>query len=491
MNTLTFFYLLSACDTDKGDNYTITQLTPDIVINSEHIEFGGITVPYDSIQSFQIINAGNADLEIESIVLENNEDAIYKITPNVAVVPKDESLTIDVLFEPATYLRYNRDLLITSNDDERPVVRIPVTGEGVDGPVPSISLTPQAIDFGEVLQGETETQFFTLKNVGTGLLEITGVELDGSSDFEVVTGFNGSTYDLEQESTIIVNYSPTAEGGANAQLRIQSNDPYQEETMVTLLGNGGGDFEYPVAVFNCPTQPDPPTTITLDGSQSTDPNGNIPLSYTWLLAGQPIGSTTSIDDPDNATTPFFVDIAGDYVVSLTVENSIGLVSEPSVCLFTAIPDESVHVELTWDKNNSDLDLHLEQQGSGSPGDQLFTYDHDCCWCNPNPSWGASGTSDDPSLSLDNRLGYGPEAIHIETPSNGDYNIFVHYFSNNGGGTTTATVKIYLDGVLTTTEARQMSGTELWEVGFVRWENGGSSYYSIDGEPYHTNLSRCD
>ena len=500
MYRFSFSIFLFGCANSKEDNYTITQLTPDIVINTEHIDFGGITVPYDETQTFQIINAGNADLEVSSIQIEDNEDNVYVLSTTTALVPKDESLSIDVLFEPPTYLNYNRDLLISSNDDERPEIRIPITGEGVDGPVPSISLQPQAIDFGEIPQGQTATEYFTLKNVGSGPLEITSVDLEGSTEFEIVTGFNGSVYDLEQESTIIVNYTPTSEGGSNAQIKIGSKDPYNEETVVTLLGNGGGDFEYPVAVFNCPTQPDPPTTLTMDGSQSYDPNGNTPLLYDWDLLDQPEGSTTKIDDSDSATTPFFVDVAGLYTLSLTVQNSIGLDSEPVLCSFNAVPDESIHVELSWDTNNSDLDIHLVQQGSGDPDDNLFSLDGDCCWCNPNPSWGEFGTSDDPSLSLDNRLGYGPEAVHIESPYDGDYNIFVHYFSNNGGGATTATVKVYLDGQVVKTEAQQMNASRLWFVGFVRWENGGSTYYSIEDnaqifpgfeDPYFTALNRCE
>ena len=145
MSRFSFFIFLLGCANTKEDNYTITQLTPDIVINTEHIDFGGITVPYDDTQTFQIINAGNADLEINSIAIEDNEDNIYVLSTTTAVVPKDESISVDILFEPPTYLNYNRDLLISSNDDERPEIRIPITGEGVDGPVPSISFTPRPL----------------------------------------------------------------------------------------------------------------------------------------------------------------------------------------------------------------------------------------------------------------------------------------------------------------------------------------------------------
>ena len=41
--------------------------------------------------------------------------------------------------------------------------------------------------------------------------------------------------------------------GDNAIITIVSNDPDEGEQTIALLGNGGGDFEYPEARFPCPS----------------------------------------------------------------------------------------------------------------------------------------------------------------------------------------------------------------------------------------------
>ena len=473
-----------ACSSDKTDETNFRNLYPNLTLSTESVDFE-VVVLYSDTQEFQIINSGQARLEIDSIEIDGDQEAVYTIEPSTASIAPNDSQTVNVYFEPKTYREYNREIVIESNDPDQAVTRLPLNGEGVDGPVPDIELTPQAVDFGLVAQGVTSTQYFTLTNRGTGDLVIESVSLEGSENFQLMTNVTGVSYGLEQSSTLVVTYTPTAETGDNALITIESNDPDEAIQTVTLLGNGGGEFEYPEAKFPCPDAVDPPTTISLNGQNSFDPQGNEPLTYQWTLLSQPHGSQTTIEEPTLDYTPLFVDIAGDYEVQLVVQNSIGLPSEPKVCEFTAIPDEAIQVELIWDKANTDVDLHMVMEGY-----DFYTYDGDCCWCNPNPSWGDPGIADDPQLSLDNRIGYGPEEIEIETPYDGSYNIFVHYFNGNGNGDTTATVKIYLDGVVIAEESRVLSTRDLWDVGYIYWLGGVGQFVVENQSPSQTTVAAC-
>ena len=474
---------MMACSGDK-DEPTFRNLYPNLTLSTESVEFD-VVVLYSDTQEFQIINSGQARLEIENIEIDDNEDGIYMIEPTTATINPNDSQTVSVYFEPETYREYNRQIVIESNDPEQGVVSLPLNGEGIDGPVPDIELTPQAVDFGEVAQGATGTQYFTLTNRGTGDLIIESVTLEGSENFQLMTNVTGVSYGLEQSSTLVVTYTPTAETGDNALITITSNDPDESVQTVTLLGNGGGEFEYPEAKFPCPEEVDPPTTISLNAQNSFDPQGNEPLTYQWTLLSQPQGSRTTIEEPTLDYTPLFVDIAGDYEVQLVVENSIGLPSEPKTCEFTAIPDEAIQVELVWDKANTDVDLHMVMEGY-----DFYSYAGDCCWCNPNPSWGANGIADDPQLSLDNRIGYGPEEIEIESPYDGSYNIMVHYFAGNGNGDTTATVKVYLDGVVIAEESRILSPRDLWDVGYIYWQGGAGQFVVENESPAEATVTAC-
>jgi len=87
-----------------------------------------------------------------------------------------------------------------------------------------------------------------------------------------------------------------------------------------------------VSTYNTPPVPDPGpdqaiielyTTVQLDGSQSYDNEGDIPLAYLWTITGKPAESLAELDDPCSPTPAFVADIHGDYVISLVVTDSFG------------------------------------------------------------------------------------------------------------------------------------------------------------------------
>jgi hypothetical protein len=61
------------------------------------------------------------------------------------------------------------------------------------------------------------------------------------------------------------------------------------------------------------------TIVTLNGSASSDPNGN-PLTYSWTFVSIPAGSAAAIANPTSVSPIFTVDRAGDYIAQLTVND---------------------------------------------------------------------------------------------------------------------------------------------------------------------------
>ena len=314
--------------------------------------------------------------------------------------------------------------------------------------------------------GNTASATLQVKNVGDGDLFIDSVTQSGSGAFELPFEMDGAIISPGNTYPLQVNYTPTIEGGDNGTITITSNDPDEPSVDIPVLGNGGGDYEYPVAEIDCPTLVYPPVRLQLDGTGSHDPNdtdGTGELTYAWSIDQRPNTSVSELSNANRDVASLFVDVAGTWRVSLKVTNEIDLVSAPAECEFEAVPDDLVQIELTWDTGNSDMDLHLVQSGS-----QFFEDPGDCCYCNPNPSWGESGTADDPDLSLDNRVGYGPEVISMLAPYDGEYYVRAHYFEDKGGGATIATVKVYLNGTEAWSDSKTMEHNEVWDVGFVRW-----------------------
>ncbi|HTA43187.1 MAG TPA: putative Ig domain-containing protein [Bryobacteraceae bacterium] len=75
------------------------------------------------------------------------------------------------------------------------------------------------------------------------------------------------------------------------------------------------------------------TTVTLDGSQSFDPDGQ-PLSYSWVLLNVPAHSTASLTGANTVKPTFTADVAGTYVAQLIVSDPF-LSGTPSTVTITA------------------------------------------------------------------------------------------------------------------------------------------------------------
>jgi hypothetical protein len=60
-------------------------------------------------------------------------------------------------------------------------------------------------------------------------------------------------------------------------------------------------------------------TISLDGSASTDTNGDL-LTYSWSFVSKPAGSLAEFTNPTSTQPSFVTDEPGDYVVSLVVND---------------------------------------------------------------------------------------------------------------------------------------------------------------------------
>lgn len=83
------------------------------------------------------------------------------------------------------------------------------------------------------------------------------------------------------------------------------------------------------------------TTVTLDGSGSTDANGDA-LSYQWSLISVPEGSASTITNPSAKITTFIPDKPGTYVVQLIVnDGTVG--SDPSTVQIQVITAETAAI----------------------------------------------------------------------------------------------------------------------------------------------------
>lgn len=230
--------------------------------------------------------------------------------------------------------------------------------------------------------------------------------------------------------------------------------------------------EPPVAVISGPVSYAPLDTAVFDGSGSYTQEGASIVSYTWAIVSAPTGSTSqAANDPAAAERGnFWIDFAGDYVISLTVTDDRGL-SGVAEYPFSAVPWQKVHIELAWDKAGTDMDLHLVSETEGGA---FFSEPFDCFFQNTNPDWGVPGsTLDDPSIDIDDVDGFGPENVSLNQPRDDHrYHVYVHYYDDYGMGSSNATVRIYLSGMLRYEGIMPLDGQGSgWDVATISWPTG--------------------
>ena len=109
-------------------------------------------------------------------------------------------------------------------------------------------------------------------------------------------------------------------------------------------------------------------TVTLDGSGSTDADGDL-LTFNWIITSKPSTSNAALSNPTSVNPTFTVDVSGTYVVSLTVNDgnvdstadTVTISTLNSAPVANAGADNSVYVGDTvtlYGSGSSDVDGNL-------------------------------------------------------------------------------------------------------------------------------------
>lgn len=353
-----------------------------------------------------------------------------------------------------------------------------------------IDVTPMSLDFGVPVPDSPTSKPVTIANRGAEPLRVDGIELAAGTDpvysvliedevaFPVELGPNDSL-------TVQVTYDAPTPVIQTGTLLVHSSDPDESTVEVSLIG---GDASLPdilvepemldfgdVARLTCKSLPLDvrnvgSTDLTLTEMNVTVfgfgndytvspqafvvPPGasqNVTVEYCPSLTGVQLGQIEIVsDDPDE----------NPVIVSL-----IGNGTPPPVAA------TDIHLRLTWDEAQTDLDLHLLR-----PSGVLYNPASDCFWNSTHPDWGVIGDPlDDPYLDVDDTNGFGPENINQGNPETGDYKVVVHYYGLNGtvvdNGPSNVTLDIHLNGSPTPTASYTTTITHLqtWNVAWIHWD----------------------
>jgi len=402
----------------------------------------------------------------------------------------NEERTVTLVYEPESCDPSQASFSVIWTDLETPHTSVGLQTTGLIG---ELSVTPDRIDFGRLGADAEATRAVEVSNDGRCPLHVDELAIEGSAHFSMVS-LDGTGREFRPEYPLVVTdaeplrfgvrYRSDEDVPESATLFIDAREE-PEKWPVPLTAN---QRECPIADARAwilelgedsiadELSAIPLQNLVLDASQSVDPDGEI-VGYEWRLLERPRGSNAVLEPNATAESPtFFLDLAGMYRFELVVFDNDGLPScTPDRLDVTVVPDEDVHVQLVWhtpgDENEgngagTDLDLHLLRR----PGN-WDTEPWDCHWRNMEPDWGERGPLGDPSLDIDDVNELGPENINLDEPEEGRvYGIGVYYYDDVDMGSSYATLRVFIDGVLVyeAEDKEVRSEGVFWEVGNVAW-----------------------
>jgi hypothetical protein len=236
----------------------------------------------------------------------------------------------------------------------------------------------------------------------------------------------------------------------------------------------------------------PQTTLHFKPLKLATLCGKPVVKWQWTMKQPPGTGVTFVPSSAVSNPTVTANAAGEYEFCVVAWNGDGVKScQPQCVDVLIVPNNVLHVELLWDTPSdadqfdtgptagADLDLHFTHANAsgsdidcdGSP-DPWFSNPFDCFWFNPFPHWDDLSTvDDDPEMELDDTDGAGPENLDLASPANHPYSIGVHYWNDHGFGTSLATVRVFMQGVLMLEYSQvEMHNLDMWYVGRLNWPN---------------------
>ncbi len=474
---------LAACN----DN-SLADSPPRIEVQPSEVLFDATLPGAQNTKTATVKNRGGGVLVIDSMEIGGATPADFDFAIDgafpVSLAP-GEWFAVQVTFAPGATGDHSGILSVFSNDRAEPQVDVPLMTATLAG---DIDATPNPLAFGTVTVGNPSTQPITVTNVGSAPLTVTGAAIGAGSSAEFTLPANPAfpvTLQPGDATSIPVRYAPTAATAASGTVDITSDDPDEATVTVALSGNG---TTTPVPDINASpntlnfgqvqrltcasrtTQMQNTGSATLNITNITrafltsteftwTPNtftlapgasATLTVTYCPVDTGLEIGGlNVASNDPDE----------NPYNISLFGEGTAPPLSETDIA-----------VELTWDKNDTDVDTHFIR-----PGATFDSVPGDCYYVNLSPDWGVAGdATDDPYLDYDDIDGLGPENLNFAKPMTGAYRLAIYYYSDHGNGGTTATVKVYLNGTLAWQGSKAITNHQRWDVMDINWNAPGDS-----------------
>lgn len=253
--------LLAGCDCKPH----VATVKPTLGVTPTALDFGKVKKGRSAPLALKLEAQTNAAVTLSSLTLESGGAPGGAEGFSIGEAPKQidalGNATVTITFSPSAFAAYEAALVIASNDEDRPQIRVPLLGEGTKAIVEvtpecgaarncvgSVTVSPPAIDFGaepflRLLPIDvSRLPAVVVVNAGPVPLDFTSATFEGADPaaftLEGSLPDGGLTLGLSEGRNLPIRFKPTSEAqqSYHAQLVIGTDDADRPRIPVELSG---------------------------------------------------------------------------------------------------------------------------------------------------------------------------------------------------------------------------------------------------------------
>jgi hypothetical protein len=360
------------------------QVRPTIVASTDSVKFGSVNIGDSLSMGFSVTNSGDDTLKVTGMSFGSSIGYTVKPTTGTILPATGGKLDFTVTFRPTGSEGSRNTTLNIANNDAPKTIQI-VGFAHLRKPL--LTYTPDTLNFGNVVVGDSVTRVLAVRNAGDDSLKITSVSVATSFmvDYHIVpTG--GAIRPNSQDSVLFyVSLAPKSAGSKSTTLTIISNDV----TKQVVINGAGVTNPTPTLALSTsslkfgPVLVGKDSTLTFDiknlGSQALTISGVSSNTAEFSIKNPPtFPLTINISQPKTITVKFtpiaFVQYSGKITVTssnapsnpvqfvdLTGEGSAGpavlAVAQDSID-FGNVTKDSSSIQLLTIKNSGGSSLSI-------------------------------------------------------------------------------------------------------------------------------------
>ncbi len=237
------------------------------------------------------------------------------------------------------------------------------------------------------------------KNIEVGnAVTITGTGTDSDGTITAYEWKKGGTVLADTASFA---YAPTEVGTDTLTLTVTDNDgATSTDSMIVTVTVAPIPNNPPVSDAGANQSVPTGTTVTLDGSGSSDEDGD-QLTYVWSITSKPDGSTAELSSVSVVSPTFVADIDGTYTIQLIVSDGVLSSALDAVTVIAMTPNTIPVADAGLDREMAKYSkAYLDGSGSNDVENDPLTYS----WTLQKPSGStatlSNATSVDPTFVAD-------------------------------------------------------------------------------------------